>query len=216
MSFVRQLLNKLRQARMSIGLAPRSRLFFGAIYKTPLYQNWKNDPSPLFFCMYSGPMSFVRVKGHYTDGININYLTHSDKLWLARIIYLVKKGQQNIDGRILYKMLKQQRPNIIKTAYRRYHTGMINKPKMVSAGMTKYDKMVYPFSDPFINMLNQQISPESMEFPDIEVSYSQNELAERITNSTNQQSIHNITQQNAGETIKKIGQQKLAPWARKL
>ena len=216
MNFIRQLLNKFRQVRMSLNIAPRNRLFFGAIYKTPLYQNWKNDTAPLFFCMYSGPMSFVKVKGHYTDGINLNYLTHSDKLWLARVIYLVKKGQQRIDGRALYLMLKQQRPNIIKTAYRRYHTGLLNRPRMVSAGMTSYDKLVYPFNEPFINMLNKQISPEEISFPDVEVAYSQNELSERITNSQNQQSIHKITQQNAGDTITKIGQQNLAPWARKL
>lgn len=213
MSFVTSLLNKLRGLRHSFNIGPRNKLYFGAIYKTPLYQNHKQDPSPLFFCMYSGPMSFVKKRGHYTDGININYLNDSDKLWLARTLYLIKKSNQNLNGAHFYRLLKTQRPSIVNTAYRRYHTGLINKPMMVSAGLTPFRNQEYPFSDPWVMLLNNQLNEEMQYMRSIEVSYSENELAERITN-THQQSIHSITQNANQSQIR--NPQGLAPWARKI
>ena len=197
MNFFRNLITKIRNIRYSVlGGGNRKSLIFGAIYKMTLYQRWKNDQSPLIYVMYSGPMSFVRKSGHYTDGINLNYLDSGDKAWFARAIFLMRKGNQAMNGVLFYRFLKMNRPNIIRRAYRRYHTQLINNPRMVSAGITSLDKLVYPYNDPYIKFINETIQPGELRATGVQVAFSPTELMERVSMAQNAAPIHQMRQQS--------------------
>jgi len=172
-----------------------------------VYQNWKKDPAPMIYVMYSGPMTFTKTSGHYTDGINLNYLDISQKMWMARTLYLMKKGNQIMNGAVFYRFLKTQRQDIIKKAYRRYHTNMISNPKMVSAGITNLGRLIYPYNDPFIQRLNESLAPTELRATSIQVAYSPTELRDRITQAQNAIPIQSIRQNQP---------QQLAPWVRQV
>lgn len=181
------IVNKLRFARHAFSI--KVQLYqFGSFFFGP-YSNWKNDQKPLIFCMYSNPK--------YTHGLNIHYLNTSDKMWLGRTIYLIIKGKQKIDGYTFYKLLKQQRINIIKTAYRVYFTGMCNY-KLVGHGLnTHLYKMIYPITDQWLKTLNENTSPEEIAYPPIDIAYSPEELRTRIIEAQN---AIDITKQRVAKT----------------
>ena len=203
MSVIGWLLARLRNRRYAMQNTGGRSLIFGTIYSMR-YQNFKHDPMPLIFVLYSGPRHFVHVSGHYTDGINLHYLTYSDRMWFARMIYLVKKGNQQMNPRLFYRFLKLNRPNIVRTAYRRYHTSMIGNPKMVSAGWTHLSKLVYPFNDPWIQGLNQTLEPQSINQTNVRIAYSANELTDRINQTLSSRPIQSlqVQQQQPGSQIK--------------
>lgn len=198
---------KLRNRRYAMQNRTGRSLIFGTIYKMAGYQNWKKDPAPMIYVMYSGQMKFIHTQGHYTDGINLNYLTTSDKMWLARTIFLMRKGNQQMNGAMFYKFLKLQRPQIVRTAYRRYHTQMIKSPKMISAGITSLDKLVYPYNDPFIQRLNESIAPTELRYTNVQVAYSPTELRDRISQVQNTKPIQSIRQNQP---------QSQAPWIKSI
>ena len=169
---------------------------FGAIYYGS-YINWKHDPRPLIWIQYSNQI--------HTHALNIHYLSHADKAWLARTIYLIKKAGQIIDGYVFYKLLKLQRPSIIETSYRNYFTNLLNM-KMVSAGITPLDKLIYTIgADPWVRALNEVLKPtELTASPD--VSYYPTELQDRITQTLNATP---ITQKRVGQSTGAFGK---APW----
>jgi hypothetical protein len=101
-------------------------------------------------------------------------------MWFGRMIYLLKKGNQVIDGRTLYQMIKMQRPSIIRRCYRMYFTQFIQNPRMVSAGFTALGKLQYQSEDPFIQALNAQLTPEYINRSNVRVSYYPEELKDRI------------------------------------
>ena len=179
MGIVGWLIAKLRNRRYAMTSTQGKALIFGTIYAMR-YTNFKRDPNPLIFVLYSGPRTFVRKSGHYTDGINLHYLSMPDKMWMARMIYLIKKGNQIMKPHLFYRFLKLNRPSIVRTAYRRYHTSMIIAPKMVSAGWTHLGKLVYPFNDPWIQGLNQQLEPKELKYTKVKVAYSPTELTDRV------------------------------------
>lgn len=184
-------LSKLRNRRYAVQNGGGKSLIFGTIYSMR-YLNFKRDPQPLIFIMYSGPRTFVHKAGHYTDGINLHYLSTADRIWFARMLYLVKKGNQQMTPSLFYRFLKLNRPSIIRTAYRRYHTGMIQGPRMVSAGFTHLTKLVYPFNDPWIQGLNQTLEPQAINQTSVKVAYSANELTNRINQTLNSQPISSM------------------------
>ena len=192
MGFVSWFLAKLRNRRYAITHTGGRSLIFATIY-TMRYMNFKNDPYPLIFVMYSGPRNFIHVSGHYTDAINLHYLSYADKAWFARIIYLVKKGGQRMDGRTFYRFLKLNRPSVIRDGYRRYHTSFIVQPKMVSAGWTHLYKLVYPFNDPYIAALNNSLHPKELNKTNVRIAYSQDELRNRINQTLNSRPISKAT-----------------------
>lgn len=192
---------KLRNRRYAVQNNMGKDLIFGAIYKMGSYQNWKKDPAPMILVLYSGIMTFKVARGHYTDGINLNYLDINERMWVARIIYLARKGNQQINGAVFYRLMKAQRPSIIKKAYRRYHTLMIARPRMVSAGLTNLDKLVYPYNDPYIQRINESLAPAELRYTGIQVAYSPTELADRILQAQNAVPINSVAQPK-----------NLAPW----
>lgn len=176
-NFYGWLVNKLRYKRLAVA-GPTKLMAFGAIYNGP-YSNWKHDPKPLIWIQWCDE----RV----THGINIHYLNRSDKQWFGRLIYLIKRANQNIDPKTFYNLLNQQRHNMIKTAYRIYHTNLLNV-KLVSAGITPLDDLIYTTSmDPWIAALNEMIRPSEMPDrpPARPIAFSPTELQERITQARN-------------------------------
>ena len=174
-SFWNFIVNKLRNIRYA--LSPGTRLLtFGAIYYGN-YSNWKHDPTPLIWIQYSD--------AKYTHAINIHYLSSYDKSWLMNTIYILNRAGQIMDGLTFYKLLKQRKPNMVRTAYRVYFTSLL-KMRLVSAGITPLDRMVYTnFADPWIARLNAMIKPSEIKRDSIRVAYSPTELQERIASSLN-------------------------------
>jgi len=173
-NFYGWLVGKLKYKRFSSG--QMKLLTFGAIYQGP-YSNWKHDPTPMIWVQWSDP--------NITHGINCHYLNRSDKQFLGQLIYMIKRAGQNIDPRSFYHLLKQRRPNIIKTAYRIYHTNLLNM-KLVSAGITPLDSLIYTTStDPWIAALNEMIRPSEMKNLPSKITFSPTELQERIIEARN-------------------------------
>jgi len=183
-SFYSWLITRLRNRRYSYSGLFSPRLYtFGAIYEGT-YKNWKHDPTPMIWIMYSD--------AKYTHGINLHYLNNYEQSWFIRTIYIIKKYQQAIDGRIFYNMLKQQQMSIVKKAYRVYFTNMLNC-KLTSAGITNMEKLVYSSKSPFINTLNKIIAPQEMAYPPRQVSYYPEELRDRIIQAQNSIPINQAT-----------------------
>jgi hypothetical protein len=174
-NFFSWIVNKLRYARFAMSSRMKI-LSFGAIYYGN-YSNWKHDPTPLIWIQYSDRK--------YTHAINIHYLNYGDKAWLMNTIYMLKRGAQRIDGLTFYRLLKMRRPSIVKTAYRVYFTNLLNV-KLVSAGITPLDKMIYTTSnDPWVAQLNEMIKPSELREGVVQVAYSPTELQDRITSAQN-------------------------------
>jgi hypothetical protein len=170
------LISRLRGIRYSLSTGFSQRLYtFGAIYHGK-YDNYKHDPAPLIFCMWSDQK--------HTHGLNIHYMDQGDREWLIKTIYMVRKYSQNIDGRTLYNFIKMQRYNIVKKCYRMYFTSMC-KYKMVSAGITSLDQLTYPSNEPFVRRLNEVINPRTLSMLPEQVAYSQEELQNRIIEGMN-------------------------------
>lgn len=190
MGFYSWLVNTIRNRRYSYtGLLSQKLYTFGAIYQG-VYKNWKHDPNPLIWVQYSD--------ARYTHGINLNYLDNSEKAWFIKTIYLIKKYQQQIDGKTFYNLLKQQKISIVKKAYRVYFTSMLDI-KLVGAGITNMEKLTYRTNNRFINDLNQALAPRILTSTPIQVSYNSTELRNRIIEAQNTIPINQSTA-NSGIT----------------
>lgn len=141
------------QSLASNQTAQRKRtLQFGAIYHT-VYLNARNDRRPLIFILYSNQ--------NITHAININYLNFSQKSYLSNFIYSLWYSNRIYNGIILYNLLKTQRHEINKTAYRKYHTRLLRPVRMVSYGINHFSKTpLYGSLNPFIRNLNQRLTPK--------------------------------------------------------
>lgn len=172
--------NKMKNSRFGMRLS-QTKFVYGSIYEGS-YANWKHDPEPLIFCMYSD--------GKFTHGLNIHYMNRNDKQWFGRTIYLIAKGRQRIDGMTLYKMLKMQRPSIIKDCYRMYFTSMCNY-KMVCPGVNpELMKGIYKSKDGWVLALNNLLEPGKLYSEDsVQVAYSEDELKDRIMQAQNSVSL---------------------------
>jgi hypothetical protein len=196
MNFWQWIVNKIRLRRYALSTNVKL-LTFGAIYYGN-YSNWKHDMHPLIWIQYSDPL--------HTHAINIHYLNSVDKRWFANTIYLLKRAQQRLDGRIFYTFLKARRPNIPKIAYRVYFTNLLNM-RLVSAGITPLDKLIYTnFADPWVAALNQLIRPSEMKTITTPIAYSTVELRERITEAMNSIDIR------TGKVGQQTGPFGVAPW----
>jgi len=191
MGVISWLLNKLRSRRYAMTSTKGRALIFGCIY-TLRYSNYKRDPSPMILVLYSGPRTFIHTSGFYTDGLNLHYMSIADKQWLSRTIYLLKKGNQIMKPHMFYKFLKLNRPNIIRTCFRRYHTSMIGAPRMISAGWTHLTKLTYPHNDPYIQMLNKALQPTEINYTKIQVAYNKTEISDRINQTLNSKPISSL------------------------
>lgn len=192
-----RVLNKLRRIRFSI--APKTRLLtFGAIY-LGTYTNFKHDRTPLIWVQWSDQK--------YTHGINLHYLNQSERMWFMRTIYLMSKGGQKITPRNMYNLLKIRKKSIVKKAYRKYFTSLLNM-RLVSPGITPLHKLVYTdHNEQFIKSLNEQLEPSSMKTGAPRIAFSETELQDRIAQASQTVS---ITKKRVAPYIKK-GDNK-APW----
>lgn len=174
-------------------------MYAGTIVKMA-YSNYKHDPNPLIFVLYSG----IR----YTHALNLNYLNQQEKQYIGRLIYALKRGNQVIDGRTLYLILKRDvYYSIVRKAYRKYFSNMIMNPRMVSAGYTPLNRLVYPFNDPFVVSLNKYLNYENLNYTQpIQVSYYPQELRDRINMAINSTPIgtHSATVSATTPTVKNV------------
>ena len=179
--FLSWLMNKIRRARFNLNPS-KHLLKYGGIYEGT-YSNWKNDQKPCIFVMFSGEK--------YTHALNLNYLTQHEKEWIGRVILLIKKGNQNIDGYTFYKMLKLQKRSIVQTSYRMYHTNLLNM-KQIGMGFTNNFQHLYRTNNQWVIALNDLTKPDSYTdySKDIEVSYYPEELQDRILEAHNSTSIY--------------------------
>lgn len=187
MNILNWVFNRLRTVRSRFAyMANRAfgMMYYGTIVHMT-YLNYKHDPTPMIFVMYSG------LK--YTHGLNIHYMSDADKEWLGRMMYMIKKGQQTIDGRTLYQLIKTQRPSIVKTCYRVYFTHMIRNSKTVSAGFTALQKIEFPSEDPYIKSLNAYLNPANQPAYGVQVSYYPDELRDRIIMAQNSIPLNSAT-----------------------
>ena len=148
-------------------------MYAGTIVKMT-YSNYKHDPAPLIFVLYSG------IK--YTHALNLNYLAPQEKQYIGRLIYAIKRGNQIIDGHSLYMILKRDvYYSIVRKCYRTYFSNLIMNPKMVSAGFTPLNRLVYPYNDPFIVALNRYVNYENLRYTaPMQIAYYPQELRDRI------------------------------------
>lgn len=75
---------------------------------------WKNDPRPIIVVLYDD-------KEKYIEGININYFTTQE---IGQFFALLSKYGKPIineeSGQQLYKFIKDQAPDLLKKAYRKF------------------------------------------------------------------------------------------------
>ena len=202
MNIVSWVLNRIRNfgVRFSNTFGNAYRVMYAGTIVKMNYTNYKHDPSPLIFVLYSG------IK--YTDGLNLNYLNHQEKQYLGRLIYALKRGNQIINGRSLYLVLKRDvYYSIVRKCYRKYFSNMIMKTKMVSAGFTPLNRMVYPYNDPFIVSLNRYLDYGNMSYTNpTQVAYYPQELQDRINMALNSVPIgtHSATTPATVPTIRNV------------
>lgn len=193
--FFNWITNRIRSKRLA--LTSKINLLPQFSFQQGVYSNWKHDPQPLIFIMYSGQK--------YTHGININYMNRSDKAWFGRSLYLMKKANQILTGLSMYKYLKIHRYNIVKECYRVYFTSLLNM-KLVGSGLTYLDKLVYPIAkDPWLLALNEMMTPGEISSGPTEIAYNPQELQTRIS-----QVYNSIPLQK--KSIKKAPYTNNAPW----
>lgn len=195
------IINKLRHKRFSLSGA-KTLHQFAFYYGT--YSNWKHSPRPIIFVMHSGET--------YTHAIAIQYMNSADKAWFARVLYLLKRGNQIMDGVSMYRFLRNRRPSIVRDCYRLYFTGLLNM-KMVGAGLTDRFKEVYEgiYKDGWLLQLNENLKPSAM--PEREsgprIAFSQTELRDRVVSAQNSQSITRRSTRRAPWAQRTTGR---APW----
>lgn len=187
------IINRLRHRRFAVS-SPK-RLFQFAFYYGH-YSNWKHTPRPLIFVMHSNDA--------YTHGIAIQYMSAADKQWFARILYLLKRGGQVMDGMTMYRFIKSRRPSIIRDCYRLYFTSLLNV-KMVGIGLTNRFDDVYEGvnKDPWLLQLNKKLMPSDMPLSETgpKIAYSSTELRDRVISAQNSQPL-------SSRSVR-------APWTRK-
>lgn len=199
--FFRWIVNKLRFKRFALSGNVKLLEQYGFYYGH--YANWKHDPNPLIFVMYSGP--------DYTHGINTHYMSSGDKQWFGRMLFLLKKGGQNIDGVTMYRLLKLRRMSIVKTCYRVYFTRLLNM-KLAGAGLTDLDRLVYPVTkDPWLLALNEMMKPEEISQGAPQIAHSPTEIQDRINQSINAVPLQ---QQSVSSNRPRAPYTGAAPWVR--
>lgn len=200
-SFMSWIINRLRHRRFALA-KPKPMFQFAFYYGH--YAGWKHTPRPLIFVMHSDSI--------YTHGIAVQYMNRSDKSWFARVLYLIKRGGQVMDGVTMYRFIKSRRPSIVKDCYRLYFTSLLNS-KMVGAGLTNRYNDVYEgiYKDGWLHQLNENLMPSAMP-PDLagpQISYSSTELRDRIISAQNSTSLSTRSVNRRAPWARKTGR---APW----
>lgn len=162
--------------------SPKRLYQFAFYYGT--YSNWRHSPRPFIFIMYSGDV--------YTHAIAIQYMNSSDKAWFARVLFLLRRGNQIMDGVSMYRFIKSRRPSIVRDCYRVYFTSLLNM-RLVGAGLTNRwnEVMEGIYKDGWLMQLNENLlpsaMPESVSGP--RIAFSQTELRDRVVAAQNTQSL---------------------------
>lgn len=150
------------------------------------YSNFKHDPNPTI--LYMGTYQNINNKKFYIHGIQLHYLNDLDRAWLSQLLYMMKRGGQQVNPRQFYYYIKINRPYIIKNCYRIYHAEFCNY-YTISPGFSNLNvKSCYPVKDGrdgFVKQLNKMIDASyNTNLGDYskpaKVSVNQQELQEHI------------------------------------
>jgi hypothetical protein len=175
-SFYSTIIDKLRGINNS---SLNTKLYsYGAIYSGS-YLRFKKDPNPTILCLYSDNL--------HTHGINLHYLDSFDQQKFMRLIYMIYRSNQQIDGKALYQYFKYHGfQRVIDKSYRIYMTSLA-KYKLVSPGFSPLPlNMCYPSNENFIKAFNRQYNNEEIEYKnENRVEYTTNELQSMVANSLN-------------------------------
>lgn len=124
-SFFKNIIDWLRGIKNSVatGFARTRNYPIGSIVSGS-YKNWHTDPTPTI--LYLGTYQNVNNKKFYIHGIQLHYLNSFDRQWLLKLIYMMKRGGQQVTPRSFYYYIKATKPSIIKSCYRIYHAELAN------------------------------------------------------------------------------------------
>ena len=193
------LADKLRKRRLWL----TNNFSYGAFYYGS-YSNWKTDPKPLIFIMYSDR--------EYTQGLNIHHMSYADKEWFKGLIASLALNRNKIDGFTLYQLIKNRRQSIVQTAYRKYFTRMLDM-KLVSGGLSpELNNMAVAFPDSYIISLNNALNGRN-----ILVDYyipTQEQIQARIIQAQNTLDIQKGTTPGGRTAPWYRSSQPTAPWYR--
>lgn len=196
MSFFKEIINWLRGIKSSVTT------YFNKTRSYPIgsiisgaYTQYKHDPTPTI--LYMGTYQNVNNHKFYIHGINLHYLNSFDLQWLIKLLYMMKRGSQQVNPRQFYYYIKINRPQIIKSCYRIYHVEFA-KFYTVSPGFSNVDvKSCYSVTDSrdtMIRQLNQMINAAyNVNVGDYSnparVAVNQQELSEHIQQVLNSRKI---------------------------
>lgn len=110
----------------------------GGIYRIG-YSNWKTNPRPIIFVIYAG------VAKVHALSINAPGMTRLDAMAFTNFVKKMR-AIQNADlysPRLLYRILKQYFPGLVRKTYRTFFTNMLGSFSLISYGIADKDS----FSD---------------------------------------------------------------------
>lgn len=190
MSFLQSIVSWLRGIKSSVITGGRGKNYIIGSIVSGQYSNYKHDPSPTI--LYLGTYQ-ARNGRFYIHGLQLHYMSDFERLWLLKLIYMMKRAGQVIIPRQFYYYIKMNQPSIVKKCYRIYHAEMANY-YTISPGFSNMDvRSCYSVKDPRdyqITQLNQQIesaynpSRRDYSYPS-KISYNQNELQNHISEVLN-------------------------------
>ena len=83
------------------------------------YTNFKHDPTPTILCLGN----YIHSNGRsYVHGIQLHEISSFDLTWLMGLVNNMKQNNTSTNPRAFYNYLKLNRPSIINSGYRWYHT----------------------------------------------------------------------------------------------
>lgn len=190
MSFLKDIVSWLRGIKNSVFTGSRGKSYIIGSIISGAYSNFKHDSTPTI--LYLG--TYQAKNGRfYIHGLQLHYMTDADRMWLIKLVYMMKRGGQVIIPRQFYYYIKLNRPYLIKTCYRIYHAELANF-YTISPGFSNMSvKACYSVKDARdyqINQLNQMInnsynSSQGTYTTPTKVAYTQDELQEHINEVLN-------------------------------
>lgn len=116
----------------------------GGIYRVN-YSLWKTNPRPIIFIIYPG------ISKVHALSLNAPGITRIDTLAFINFIKKMKaiKNSHLYSPRLLYRILRQYFPNLVRKTYRTFFTASLGIFSLVSYGISKeedysdYEKAYY-------------------------------------------------------------------------
>jgi len=139
-----------------------------------------HDPRPTVFILSSDMQ--------YTTGINAHYIGAMQYTFASFIINARNSGMQ-LNGLVIYTLLKRMYPFITKSAFRKYFTNNL-RGRLVSPGMSNMPQpnAIQTIAEPWIRRINQTLYK-----PGAKTYASDKSMAQNIVNNARLTNYHPIT-----------------------